>query len=67
VDVATLKEMKRIHLGSSAEGIQIQPDGSRAFVAVSGDNQVAVVDLKTLEVVNRFEVGKDPDGMAWVN
>jgi YVTN family beta-propeller protein len=67
VNVATLKEMKRIHLGSSAEGIQIQPDGSRAFVAVSGDNQVAVVDLKTLEVVNRFEVGKDPDGMAWVN
>jgi len=65
VDVATRKEVKRLALGKSAEGILVQPDGSRAFVAVSGDDKVAVVDLKTLEVTGTFAVGKDPDGMAW--
>ena len=65
MDVAAQKEAKRLHLGSSTEGILIVPDGSKAFVAVSGDNKVAVVDLKTLAVVTTFETGKDPDGMAW--
>jgi YVTN family beta-propeller protein len=65
VDVAARKEVKRLALGKSAEGILVQPDGSRAFVAVSGDDKVAVVDLKTLEVTGTFTVGKDPDGMAW--
>jgi YVTN family beta-propeller protein len=65
VDVGTRKEVKRLHLGSSAEGILVQPDGTRAFVAVSGDNKVAVVDLRKIEVVGTIESGKDPDGMAW--
>jgi YVTN family beta-propeller protein len=34
-------------------------------VAVSGDDKVAVVDLKTLEVTTTFAIGKDPDGMGW--
>ena len=65
VDVATRKEVKRLALGKSAEGILVQPDGSRAFVAVSGEDKIAVVDLNTLEVTGTFAVGKDPDGMAW--
>ena len=44
----------------------MQPDGARAFVAVSADDKLAVVDLKTLEVTRTFTTGKDPDGMAWV-
>jgi YVTN family beta-propeller protein len=65
MDVVSRTVMKRIKLGSSAEGILIVPDGSRAFVAVSGDNKVAIVDLKTFEVTRTFVTGKDPDGMAW--
>jgi YVTN family beta-propeller protein len=65
LDAATHKEVKRTHLGKGAAGILMQPDGSRAFVAVSPDNNVAVIDLKTLEVVNRFDVGTEPDGLAW--
>ena len=65
VDAASRKEVKRLNLGKSAEGILMQPDGTRAFVAVSGDDKVAVVDLKTLEVTTTFAIGKDPDGMAW--
>jgi len=65
MDAGTRKEVKRLKLGKSAEGILIAPDDSRAFVAVSGDNKVAVVDLKKLEVTTTFETGNDPDGMAW--
>jgi YVTN family beta-propeller protein len=65
IDVAARKEAKRLHLGKSTEGILIVPDGSRAFVAVSGDNKVAVIDLKTFAVVATFEPGTDPDGMSW--
>jgi len=65
MDVGTRKEVKRLKLGSSTEGILVQPGGARAFVAVSGDNKVAVVDLKTLAVVGTIETGKDPDGLGW--
>ncbi len=65
VDVGTEKVVKRIHLGKSVEGILIQPDGARAFVAVTPENKVAVVDLKTLEVTTTFSTGEAPDGMAW--
>lgn len=65
VDVRQRKVTKRLKLGTSTEGILITPNGSRAFVAVSGDNKVALVNLGTLEVEKTFETGKDPDGMAW--
>ena len=41
------------------------PDGARAYVAVAGDNQVAIIDLKTLEPMGRISTGAGPDGMAW--
>jgi len=58
-------EVKRIPVGTGAAGIQIQPDGSRAYVACSPDNYVAVVDLKSMQVVGRIDAGKNPDGLAW--
>ena len=48
------------------EGIVVTPDGTRAYVAVAGDNEVAVIDLKTAKVVDRIATGIGPDGMAWV-
>jgi YVTN family beta-propeller protein len=46
-------------------GILVQPDGQRAYVAFSEDGFVAVVDLKTLEVVGKVDAGPNPDGLAW--
>jgi YVTN family beta-propeller protein len=66
VDVATRKVTKKIPLGKMVEGILVQPDGARAYVAVNGDNYIAIVDLKTLAVTGRIETGRGPDGMAWV-
>ena len=69
IDAASGKELKRTKVGSKVTGIQIAPDGSRAYVAAETDDNLAVVDLKTLEVTSRiaFPKGTVPDGMAWVN
>lgn len=66
IDVASRQVAKKIALGKMVEGILIEPGGARAYVAVNGDNHVAVVDLKTLTVTGRIETGRGPDGMAWV-
>src|SRR5206468_996198 len=63
---ATRKELKRIKLGRQPAGILIEPDSSRAYVAVTGDDNVAVIDLKSLDLAARIQTGKGPDGMAWV-
>jgi YVTN family beta-propeller protein len=64
VDARARLLTKRINLGKGAAGILI-PDASRAFVAVSRDNAVAVLDLATLSVTGRIVTGRGPDGMAW--
>lgn len=64
-DVKARKELKRLKVGTGAAGLLIDPDNTRAFVACSPDNYVAVVDLKTFEVSTRIDVGGKPDGLAW--
>lgn len=66
LEAATRKEIKRIGIGRGPEGILIVPDGSRAYIALSRDNRVAILDLRTLEVTGSVETGRNPDGMAWV-
>ena len=65
LDSASRQEVKRIPLGHGAAGILMQPDGARAYVSCSPDDYVAVIDLKTLEVVGRIDAGREPDGLAW--
>lgn len=45
-DVASHKEVKRLNLGKGGAGIEVDPDGLRAFVGCTPDNFVAVIDLK---------------------
>jgi YVTN family beta-propeller protein len=66
LDARTRREVKRLKIGRGAAGIQMQPDGERAYVACTPDDYVAIVDLKTLEVIGHIEAGKQPDGLAWV-
>jgi YVTN family beta-propeller protein len=65
LDSATHKELKRIPIARGAAGIQLQPNGSRAFIACTGEGYVAVLDLKTLEIAARIDAGPGPDGLAW--
>jgi len=64
-DAATRKEVKKVAIGHGAAGIQMDPSGTRAFLACGPDNYVAVLDLKTLEVTGHIDAGGEPDGMAW--
>ena len=64
-DTQSRKEIKRLKIGHGAAGILMDTDGSRAFVACSADNYIAVIDLKTLEVTGHLDVGGVPDGLAW--
>lgn len=59
-DAASRAEVKRIDAG----GV-MQPDGARAFG--SSRTGVVVIDLKTLEVVGRIDVGPNPDGVTWTS
>ena len=65
LDAASRKEVKQLSLGGGAAGILVDPDGSRAFVAVSGGNRVAIVDLKSLTITGEIVPLGQPDGMAW--
>ena len=64
-DAVSHAEIKKIKTGRGAAGILMDPIGSRAFIACSADNYIAVIDLKTLEIINHLDVGGMPDGLAW--
>jgi YVTN family beta-propeller protein len=65
LDVGLKEVVKRVPVGHGAAGIQMEPNGARAFVACTPDNYVAVIDLKTLAVTGKIDAGGNPDGMAW--
>ena len=65
IDASMREEVSQIVLGGGAAGILIAPDGKRAYVSVSTADKVAVIDLKTLEVIGKIDAGKQPDGLAW--
>jgi DNA-binding beta-propeller fold protein YncE len=65
LDVGTHKEVRSFDFGGGSAGILIVPDGSRAYVAVSAKDKVAVVDLNRLEITGYIATGKEPDGLAW--
>jgi YVTN family beta-propeller protein len=66
LDVAQRTVIKTIDLGGVSAGILMQPDGSRAYVAVGSENGLVIIDLKTLEIAGHIDTGPGPDGLAWV-
>lgn len=66
LDPATRQVTRRIPISHGAAGIQIEPNGNRAFIACTPDGYVIVFDLHTLKVTGHLDVGPQPDGMAWV-
>jgi YVTN family beta-propeller protein len=65
LDAASRKEIKRVPIGHGAAGILMDPSGTRAFVACTPDNYVAVVNLASLEITGHVDAGGEPDGLAW--
>jgi YVTN family beta-propeller protein len=65
LDAASHKLIKTFDLGGGAAGILMSPDGTRAFIAVSRGDKVAVIDLKTLSTSAQIAPLRQPDGLAW--
>ncbi len=54
------KQIKTLPLGEKVYWLTFTPDGKTAYVAVRGNNEVAVVDAETREITARIRVGKEP-------
>jgi YVTN family beta-propeller protein len=67
LDAQNRQQIKRIKMPGHPEGIQMEPNGSRAFVALSQEGVIAGIDLNTLEISSKLPTGPGADGMAWVN
>jgi YVTN family beta-propeller protein len=65
LDARTHAIVKRLDLGAGAAGILMDPARHQAFVAVSGGNALAVVDLNGFRVTGVIKGLESPDGMAW--
>lgn len=53
-----------VQLGFEPHGVAVSPDGATAYVALTADNSVAVVDLEQLKLDGRIEVGRWPRYLA---
>lgn len=61
-------EYRETMLGRAALpiGAIVDPSGLRAYVAISGGNEIAVVDTATWTVVDRWQTGDEPDALGIV-
>jgi DNA-binding beta-propeller fold protein YncE len=66
VDRVSHREIARIPFkGAAPQGITITPDGRYAFLSLSGQAKVAIIDVATRKVVGELAAGDTPDGIAY--
>lgn len=63
----TVTEGRLMEMGESSVpiGIEIAPDGKRAYVAHANADQISIVDLQSWKRVGSLTAGKEPDGMGY--
>jgi DNA-binding beta-propeller fold protein YncE len=62
-DAKTFKEVKRLTIGQGGTNIGFSKDGKTAFIAVTGANSVAVVDVQKLALEGQIKAGREPQGL----
>jgi DNA-binding beta-propeller fold protein YncE len=65
LDVDSGKVVGEITGLAGVHGIAIVPELNRGFITNGSDGTVAIVDLKTLQVLSRTKAGKDPDAVIY--
>ncbi|AMO71998.1 YncE family protein [Sphingorhabdus sp. M41] len=67
-DVATREPSGEIEISGTAESQQVtilfSPDGKKLYVAETGPDTIAEVDLAAGKVLRRFKAGRDGDGLG---
>jgi YVTN family beta-propeller protein len=62
-DAKRFKEVKRLTIGQGGTNIGFSKDGKTAFIAVTGANSVAVIDVQKLVVASQIKAGREPQGL----
>lgn len=62
-DSKTRKEIKKINIGQGA-AMLMDKDRNRLFISCTPNNFVSVIDLKSMEVIKKLDIGGRPDGLA---
>lgn len=66
VERASRRELGRIPLpGQGPQGIVLTPDARYAFLSLSAQGRVAIIDVAKREVVGHLDAGQTPDGVAF--
>jgi DNA-binding beta-propeller fold protein YncE len=66
LDRVSRRELSRLSLPDAGpQGITVTPDGKFAFLSLSQQARVAVIDLATRQIVRHIEAGNTPDGIAY--
>ncbi len=60
-----LRRHSAIQLGGNPHGVAVHPEGTLAYVALEGLDQVAIVDLEHETVRSRIDVGRWPRNLAY--
>lgn len=51
--------------GGGPQGISISPDGKTAFLSLSAEARIAVIDVASRRVIGHVAAGETPDGVAF--
>lgn len=51
--------------GGGPQGIALSADGNTAFLSLSSEDRVAIIDLQSMAVIGHVPTGSRPDGVAW--
>lgn len=67
IDPATDRVIAQIDLPGARgnHGLLIEPEQRLAFIACEGNDKLLVLDMRTMQVTSSFDVGEDPDVLAF--
>jgi len=66
VDRAGRRELRGLAFpGGAPQGVTVAAGDAIAFLSLSAEDRVAVIDLESGEVVDHLPAGQGPDGLAW--
>jgi YVTN family beta-propeller protein len=65
LDLHSMKVDQVIHTPASPQEILIRPDDQVAYISCDQSKQIAVVNLRSLQIERLIDVGAGADGLAW--
>jgi DNA-binding beta-propeller fold protein YncE len=63
-DSSIARVIATLDVGKQPHGIRFDANGDSAWVALAGENAIAVIDVRTMRVVRTFDVGGTPLDMV---